>query len=381
VGDDRDAVVQPTTDGGYIIVGVALVDTLGDIWLLKTDASGDTQWTRKYAGGNDHMGYCAVQTWDGGYIVSGQTGAFGAGGQDIYLIRTNASGDTIWTRTYGGSGYEMGYAQPTPDHGYITCGATTSSGAGNTDIYLVRTDSLGNPLWTKTYGGTERDEGSMLLLTSDSGYVLAAYTWNRGAGQSDAWLLKLNSAGDTLWTRTYGGTDYDEAYCLGTTADGGYVLAGQTQSYGAGSEDFWMVRVNSSGDTLWTRTFGGSGSDMAMGVQQTTDGGYAIMGFTSSFGAGDFDVYIVKTDANGSLAVAERPAGSEVKGSLRVVPEPFVSCARVLGHESEQFSLFDISGKFVGTCRGDRIGEGLAPAVYFVRSGAGSESQRIVKTR
>jgi hypothetical protein len=381
-GDDRDAVVQPTTDGGYILVGTALVDTLGDIWLIKTDASGDTQWTRKYAGGNDHMGYCAVETWDGGYIVSGQTGAFGAGGQDIYLIRTTASGDTMWTRTYGGAGYEMGYAQPTPDHCFLICGATTSLGAGQTDVYLVKTDSVGNPLWTKTYGGTDRDEGAQLRLMSDGGYIAAAYTWNRGAGQSDGWLLKLNASGDTVWTRTYGGADYDEFYCLDTTADGGYVLSGQTHSFGAGNEDVWLVRTSGSGDTVWTRTFGGTGTEMAMGVQQTTDGGYAIMGFTNSLGAGDFDVYVIKTDASGSLAAEEprtdRPATA---GSLIVLPTPFASFARVVGHETEQFSLYDISGKRVATCRGDRVGEGLAPAVYFIKSGAGGESQRVVKTR
>jgi hypothetical protein len=380
--DERGSTVQPTPDGGYILAGASITGTDGDIWVIETDAVGDTQWTRKYPGGNDQMGYLAVPTWDGGYIISGSTHAFGAGSEDVYLIKTNSTGDTLWTRTYGGTDYEMGYAQPTPDHGYIICGATASSGAGSTDVSILKTDSAGNTLWMKTYGGADRDEGSELRLTADGGYVVAAYTWNRGAGQSDAWLMKLNSAGDTLWTRTYGGADYDEAYCLDTTADGGYVLAGQTQSFGEGSEDIWLIKTNAAGDTLWTRTFGGPSTEMAIGVEQTLDGGYGIVGFTKSFGAGDFDVYVIKTDANGSLAVEEpRAARTATAGSLSIVPTPFSSCARVVGREAEQFGLYDISGKLVRTCRGDRVGAGIAPAVYFVKSFADGTSQRVVKTR
>jgi hypothetical protein len=380
--DERDAVVEPTADGGYILAGAALNGTEGDIWLVKTDANGDTQWTRKYTGGNDQMGYVAVQTWDGGYVISGCTHAFGAGSEDVYVIRTNSTGDTLWTRTYGGTDYEMGYAQPTPDHGYIICGATASSGSGSTDICIIKADSAGSTTWMKTYGGTDRDEGSQLRLTSDGGYIVAAYTWNRGAGQSDGWLLKLNAVGDTLWTRTYGGADFDEFYCLDTTADGGYILSGQTHSFGAGNEDVWLVKTNGSGDTLWTRVFGGSNTDMAMGVAQTLDGGYGIVGFTNSFGAGDFDVYVIKTDANGSLAVAEPRTGRTASaGSLNVVPTPFSSCARVVGREAEQFGLYDVSGKLVSTCRGDRVGSDIVPAVYFVKSFSDGASGRVVKTR
>jgi hypothetical protein len=380
--DERGSSVQPTEDGGYILAGASIVGTEGEIWVIKTDAVGDTQWTRKYPGGNDQMGYVAVPTWDGGYVISGSTHAFGYGSEDVYVIKTNSTGDTLWARTYGGTNYDMGYAQPTPDHCYIICGATTSSGAGSTDISIAKIDSAGNILWMKTYGGADRDEASEIRLTADGGYIVAAYTWNRGAGQSDAWLLKLNSTGDTLWTRTYGGADFDETYCLDKTADGGYILAGQTQSFGAGNEDIWLIKTNAAGDTLWTRTFGGANTEMAIGVQTTLDGGYEIVGFTNSFGAGDFDVYIIKTDANGSLDIEEQSAGRRATaGSLNVVPTPFSSCARAVGRETEQFGLYDVSGKLAGTCRGDRIGTGLAPAVYFVKSFSDGASQRIVKTR
>lgn len=380
---DGGAVLQPTSDGGYIIAGASLIDTLGDIYVIKTNADGDTTWSKKYDGANDQMSYVAVQTSDGGYIISGNTSSHGAGSCDIYLIKTDSLGDTAWTRTYGGANYEAGWAQPTSDGGYIIWGWTSSSGAGSSDVWLIRTNSSGDTLWTRTYGGTGRDEGSELRPTSDGGYVIVAYTYSRGAGQSDVWLIKTDSTGDTLWTRTFGGTNYDEAYSVAQTSDAGYIIAGQTQSFGAGAGDVWLIKTNSSGDTAWTRTYGGANADVGGAVQQTADGGYVTAGWTSSFGAGGSDIYLIKTDANGSLAVEEERADRKTTaGSLRVVPTPFASFARVLGHEAEQFSLYDISGKLVGTCRGDRVGEKCSPGVYFVSpQGANSGPVRLVKVR
>ncbi|MBM3331189.1 hypothetical protein FJY68_04965 [candidate division WOR-3 bacterium] len=380
--DERGEVVESTSDGGYIICGAALVTTSGDIWLIKTNAAGDTQWTRKYPGANDSRGYVAVQTADGGYIVSGMTAAFGAGSGDIYLIKTDVSGDTQWTRTYGGSDLELGYALPTPDQGFAIGGSTSTFGSGGSDIYAVKADSLGNPIWTKTYGGANRDDGAQVILTSDGGYIMAASTQSRGAGQSDAWLLRLDSNGDTLWTRTYGGADYDEVYGVDTTADGGFIFTGQTRSFGAGGEDVWLLRTNSSGDTLWTRTFGGAGSDLGAVVIETPDLGFAVMGFTNSYGAGGYDLYMIKTDANGSLAVDAPPVAPRAhENNLQVVPSPFAYSARVVGMESEKFGLFDAAGNLVETCCGKRVGVGLAPGVYFIRHDASGESQRTVKTR
>jgi hypothetical protein len=383
-GDERDAVVQPTSDGGYVIAAVSLVDSLGDIWLIKTDANGDSAWSRKYHGANDHMGYVAVQTLDGGYIISGNTNSRGAGSYDIYLIKTDSLGDTLWTRTCGGADYESGWAQPTAGGGYIIWGFTSSFGAGSTDVWILKTNSSGDTLWTRTYGGTGRDEGAQLQPTSDGGYVVVAYTWSRGAGQSDVWLIKTSPSGDTLWTRTFGGTNYDEAYSLAQTADDGYIITGQTQSYGAGLEDIWLIKTSPTGDTVWTRTYGGTGSDMGMCVQQTTDGGYIVGGLTNSFGAGGNDIYLIKTDANGSIGV-EEPAGPKptLRGQgLEATPNPFISHARIPGHEAEVFDLYDVSGKSLGACRGDRVGERLSPGVYFISpEGAHNGSVRIVKVR
>jgi hypothetical protein len=225
------------------------------------------------------------------------------------------------------------------------------------------------------------DEGFSVQQTSDSGYVVAGY---KNSGNYDVYLVKTNASGDTLWTRTYGGTYEDEALSVQQTSDRGYILAGKTNSFEVGGNyDVYLVRTNASGDTLWTRTYGGSDDERGNFVQQTSDGGYIIAGYTNSFGAGSYDVYLIKTDAYGNAGVEEQSNGRRsAASSVRAAPTPFASYTRISGHEAEHFEVYDVLGKMVGTYRGDRIGEGLAPAIYFIRLNAErSKSLRVVKVR
>ena len=383
--NDDGLSVQQTSDSGYVIAGYTLSFGAGayDIYVIKTSATGDTLWTRTYGGTRDEEGNSVQQTSDGGYIIAGYTSSFGAGSFDVYLIKTNASGDTLWTRTYGGGGDDEGNSvRQTADSGYIVAGFTSSFGAGNEDIYLVKTNASGDTLWTRTYGGSGYEEGSSVEQTADGGYIVAGYTDSFGADSADVYLVKTNSAGDTIWTRTYGGSGSDEANALGKTSDGGYIIGGWTSSFGAGSRDVYLVRTNASGDTVWTRTCGGTGIDYGSSVQQTADGGYVAAGYTTSVGTGG-DVYLIKTDETGNVGVEEPGSDRSVAtGSLMATPNPFSSSVRIPGHEAERFSVYDISGKMVETCRGGRVGEGLAPAVYFIKPDDGqSRSLRIVKVR
>jgi len=263
----------------------------------------------------------------------------------------------------------VGYSvQQTADSGYIIAGATASFGAGHNDVYLIRTNAQGDTLWTRTYGGLGVDYGYCVRQTSDGGYIIAGITNSFGAGILEAYLIKTNALGETLWTRTYGGADEDWANSVQQTADGGYIIGGRTLSFGAGSYDVYLIKTDAAGDTLWTRTFGGTSADEGRSVRQTADGGYVIAGITSSFGAGYSDVYLIKTDANGNVAIEEpsTPQLANSRTAFRVQPNPFCAFAVAAGHETERFILSDISGRKVGICNGNRIGEGLPPGVYFL---------------
>ena len=323
-GGDYSYSAQQTSDAGYIIAGVT--ESLGaggwDMRLIKTDSRGDTLWTKTYGGTSADFGLSAQQTTDGGYVVAGYTGSFGSGSFDFYLVKTSASGDTLWTKTYGDTSDDRGRSvQQTADGGYIVGGYTKSFDTASRDVYLVKTDAQGDTEWTRTYGGTEPDEAGSVRQTADSGFIVVGttYSWAR---VWDIYLVKTNPRGDTQWTKTYGGADTDWGYSVQQTADSGFIITGYTHSFGAGGADVYLIKTNASGDTLWTRTFGDTGSDIGYSVQQTMDGGYVVVGRTYRVGAANFDVYLIKTDANGNVAVAEPKTGPTRVPALSLSCEP-----------------------------------------------------------
>jgi hypothetical protein len=376
--------VRKTVDEGFVMVGPTMPPwgTVFDIWIVKTDSSGNTVWTWTWGGGGDDEGRDIQQTADGGYIVVGRTTSMGSGGNDIVLIRLTGSGDSVWIKTIGGTGHDIGYSvQQTADGGFIIAGLSTIGGRSE-DVYLVKTDSMGDTIWTRTYGGTGYDVGLSIDRTTDGGYVVAGQVSSLNGTGKDVYLIRTNSSGDTLWTRTFGGNDFDVGNSVQQTSDSGYIVAG-TMYFSPTDPDVYLVKTDASGDTLWTRTFGGTGVDDGSSVQQTPDGGYIVAGRTASYGAGNGDVWLIKTDVDGYVALAEPGhSGPEAPVSLNVVPNPFVSFARVPGHETERFELFDAAGKTKGIFAGNRIGEGLPPAVYFLRPvGEAGDCLRVVKVR
>lgn len=293
--------IRQTTGDGYVIAGYTNSFGAGDndAYVVKTDDQGDTLWTRTYGGaGRDDARY-VTQTADGGYIIAGNTFSFGATDCDYYLVKTDGAGDTLWTRRYDRPGSQdfLQSAQPTNDGGYILAGNSNPIGASVMNFLLVKTDSAGDTLWTHAYGALGYDFVYSVQQTADDGFIVAGYTDPPGAPVEDAVVLKTDSNGDSLWMRTYGGMDSDKAHSVQQTDDGGYIFAGTTISYGAGLNDFYLVKTDSNGDTLWTRTFGGSGVEIAYSVLLAADGGYVIAGSVSISGAGD--CYLVKTDSAG----------------------------------------------------------------------------------
>jgi predicted secreted protein len=226
-----------------------------------------------------------VATSDGGYALCGSTSSFGAGGDDFWLVKIDESGNVEWNQTYGGKSFDYAYSLvATSDGGYALAGG---------DL-LVKTDAFGNMQWSKTY-----EQGSVhsLIAMSDGGYILAG-AWNY-SGDCDFWLVKTDSKGVMEWNRTYGGPANDNGFHLTQTAEGGYAIIGSTSSFGAGGNDFWLIKTNVTGNMEWNQTYGGTGTDDGRSLIQTNDG-YALAGNTNSLGAGGNDFYVVKTDEFGA---------------------------------------------------------------------------------
>lgn len=253
-------------------------------------------------GGND-VGYSVKQTSDNGYIIAGKTSYDGSGFTDIWLIKTDNLGNELWNKRFGGDWNQQSKSvEQTSDGGYIIGGFTAySGGIDYYDAWVIKTDSYGNKEWDKTYGGSDYDVCNSLKLTSDGGYVFAGHTKSFGEGNYDVWLVKINNSGNESWNRTFGHNGYDFGKSTQQTDDGGYIIAGETEFYGAGEYDVWLIKTDSLGNEQWNRTFGGSNQDRVNSVCQTSDNGYIITGYTSSFGpASDSNLWLVKTDEFGN---------------------------------------------------------------------------------
>lgn len=260
---------------------------------------------RKVLGNSGYdYGNSVHQTFDKGYIIGGSTTSIGNGNSDMYLLKTDSLGMPQLQKTFGGINIDRGSSViQTADSGYVLVGYTNSLGAGGYDVYAVRLDSLYNLVWEKTYGGSDWDFGASVKQTSDGGFIIGGSTYSYGAGDEDYYLIKTNAAGDTLWTKTYGGINEDEATAAIPTSDGGYVITGCSKSQGDPNGDFYTIKTDANGDTLWTYKYGGSQFDKANDVIESAAGGYLVVGETKSYGMGDSDGLVIKIDASGNYVL------------------------------------------------------------------------------
>ena len=295
--------VQQTTDGGYIISGftISFGSYDDDVYLIKTDDNGVEQWSKTFGGTSSEEGRSVQQTTDGGYIIAGSTESYGnVNDADVYLIKTDGNGIEQWSKTFGGTELDVAYSvQQTTDGGYTITGHTRDSGYD--EFYLIKTDGNGIEQWSKTFGGNGFAVGLSGQQTTDGGYIMTGATNSIGGGLADVCLIKTDGSGIEQWSKTFGGTEVEQCFSVQQTTDGGYIIAGDTESFGNGGRDVYLIKTDGNGVEQWSKTFGGIADDEGKSVQQTNDGGYIITGSTESYGNGNLDVYLIKTDGQGNV--------------------------------------------------------------------------------
>jgi len=381
--DDCGYGVATFTDGGVLAAGWLVTGGNAEVALHSNMANGDQRWIRVYGGSQDEIAYSVARNSDGGFVVAGETYSFGAGAPNMYVLRIDSLGDTLWTRTYGGANEDCARsAQQTADSGFIICGKTLSYGAGLGDIYLVKIEADGDTAWTRTYGGARADEGWSVRQTVDDGYVITGSTNSFGAGGADIYLVKTGANGDTVWTRTFGGAGADVGCSVQQTSDSGYIIGG---TFGTGGLDACLIKTDRNGDTIWTKTFGGMNDDRGSAVQQTADGGYVLAGILG--GTGSNSIWLIKTDPAGNVAVSEPKGNPTRQSSLTVTCEPNPCCtstvlhltAGPLDHSTTLLRVYDSQGRLVRSASGTRSSSfrldlrSLPAGAYFVRCDVAGE--------
>ena len=300
---DRGVNASPVRNGGYVAVGVTRSFGQGgdDVYLVRTDAAGAPLWTKAIGGASDDSGWSVHELADG-FIVGGYTRSAGAGGFDFYLVRTDLGGDVQWSRTYGGPGDDYCWALlPIRGGGFLLAGETASQGAGEEDFLVIETDAAGVELWSRTYGGKKGDRCFSVAPADDGGYVLAGQTYSRGAGDRDVLVVKIKANGDPEWSRAFGGAASDVGHCVTRSAGNSFLVTGYTTSFATSGDDPYLVKIDSRGNVLWTRVIPMDGVNHTLTGDRATDGGYFLVGFTDYPSTGRTAALVVKTDGDGQL--------------------------------------------------------------------------------
>ncbi len=310
-----------TTDGGYAIAGT--IDTLSanghDFYLVKTDSNGNLEWNKTYGRTGDQTAYCMVQSHEGGYVIAGTTNYYPDPYiyNDVYVVKTDALGNLLWNKTYGGINGETAYSMTrTNDGGYVIAGIInyiSSVGTGASDVYLIKIDGNGNLLLNKTLGGpspdTQPDTGYSVIQTNDGGYAMA------GSADRVGLIIKTDADGNLVWNKRFSSfqASYGIARAVIQTREGDYCMAG-TKSSASTNDDFYLIKTNSIGDIIWSRIFGGNMSDEFASMIQTNDGGYALIGYgpdysSQNVSASGASPLLIKTDADGNMVWNKTFAG------------------------------------------------------------------------
>lgn len=358
-GEETAKAVINTIDGGYAILGFSnsndgdlqdKITVVNDYWLLKLDADGNLQWSRTYGGSKDDRGQSLVQTIDRGFALTGYAmsddgdGSNNEGFHDNWVIKVDASGNLEWEKSYGFSGHDHSYdILLTEDNGFFFTGfldITSARADGNTEkgnsltrhgvgeFWGSKIDANGNLEWRGYYGGTNNDRSHAVVRSDDDGYVMSGFTEsndfdiNSSRGSYDFWVVKIDNTGNLVWEKSYGGTGIERAQDIAKTNDGGFIITGTTFSNDVdvsknnGESDLWLIKIDAMGNLVWETTFGGSEFDAAQSVSRSIDGGFIISGNSksndkdASANAGENDIWLIKTDARGNMIWQKTFGGS-----------------------------------------------------------------------
>lgn len=301
--------IQQTSDNGFIVSGcIEVVNRREDAWLLKLDSNGNIQWQKTH-GGNYSDYINSIQQISDGYIAVGDTDSFGAGNHDAWVLKLDSSGNIQWQKTYGSDGWDTAYSvDKTSDDGYILAGQTHSFGGGypNTfNMWIIRLDSNGNVQWQNIYGSNWNSVNT-IQRAADNGFIVSG-TKAAGIGQYDMVLIKLDSNGSIQWQKAYGGEYYEDSAYVQQTSDGGYILAGLSSSFSSPYLSYLMIKLDLTGNIEWEKTYKTPyeliGDAMPM-IFQTPDSGYILAGHTNSYGAGWIDLWLLKLDTTGNIGTS-----------------------------------------------------------------------------
>ena len=311
--DDYANCIQQTSDGGFIVIGIteSFGDHYLDFWVLKLASDGEIEWQKAYGGGAWNRAYSIQQTNDGGYIIGGSM-SVGSLSYQFEIIKLLPDGNVEWQKNYGDYSFDRAnIIQQVRDGGYIVAGYHYLSDLYMNDILILKLSINGTVEWSKTYGRSEDDQPNSILQTDEGGYIVVGKTISFEAEDYDAWILKLASDGEIEWQKSYGGSQGGSAYSIQQTNDGGYIVVGNILSFGANPSDFWTLKLSSEGDIEWNKTYGGSKGETAYSIQQTFDGGFIVAGETSSFGVGKNDILLLKLNLWGDIEWQKTYGGSK----------------------------------------------------------------------
>ena len=288
--------------GGYLALGNKEISGDTDVYLLRVNALGNQTWETTLGGPGDDYGYSLRQSLARKYIFVGKTSSYGAGGYDAWFVNVEEDGTPSFNVTYGGSGDDAAYSfKQTKDSRYIITGKTSSFGSVLGDVYLLKVNPNGVMQWQKSFGGPGTDWGKSVLQSENANYWVLGSTNSYGYGGYDFYLVETNPEGSLVLSKTFGGTGDDFGDTIVENIDGSFILTGKTNSSGKGSFDALIIKIDSYGNQTWNKTFGGSGNESATFSRETDDRGFLIIGDTTSYGAGGSDIFVLKTDYEGNV--------------------------------------------------------------------------------